>query len=459
MKDASDIFGSGNGYIRSARMVPTPSQGHNQTLEQEVTEETEAERVVSVLSVASGEVRDLKIVANVRKSHDEGVTIGSFRRWSRPFFWPQKSAKGTKITPSFFAPFVPFCGYPGSEVPRPRDFGPEPRCEKCGLAPLVVRQKVARWVGWVPMILGMSVSLNAADNNWGKWGSSDEKGTLNYITPEVIRAAAATPKRGAVFSLALPITTGQVGSKRAPHLFVTKTGQNAGPQPGSLSEVLLLPTQGTTHWNGLAHVFGDGVIYNGYDAEASVTPAGAQKNGIGNAAGRVVSRGVLLDVARVKDVQHLEAGYAISRADLDETARRQGIVVRPGDIVLIRTGWITLYDPREPEKFRGAQPGLGWEAARWLKEIRAAAVAVDNLNAEVSPADRQAARAIGHPEFAQPVTYELIRNQGMLVGQMFSLEALAADCARDGVFEFFFAASPLRFVNGVSCPINPIAVK
>ena len=77
----------------------------------------------------------------------------------------------------------------------------------------------------------------------------------------------------------------------------------------------------------------------------------------------------------------------------------------------------------------------------------------------VRPPARAAARAIGHPAFDQPVTYELIRNQGMLVGQLFSLEELAADCAADGVYDFFFAASPLRIINGTASPINPIAVK
>ena len=315
------------------------------------------------------------------------------------------------------------------------------------------------WLAILALVAASGGAMHAADNNWGKWGRDDQRGTLNYITAEGIKGAAALPKRGVVFSLALPIGSGQPGPERAAQLFAMKTGQHVSREPGSLSEVIMLPTQATTHWNGLAHVFGDGTIYNGYGAEASTTSAGAQKNGIEHAAGRVVSRGVLLDVARYKDMKHLAAGYTVTREDLEATARRQKISPRAGDIILVRTGWISTFDRRDPEKFRAAQPGLGWGAARWLKEIRAAAVAVDNMNAEVAPADREAAQAIGHPDFAQPVTYELVRNQGMLVGQLFSLEALAADCAQDGVYEFFFAASPLRFNGGVSCPINPIAVK
>jgi kynurenine formamidase len=313
--------------------------------------------------------------------------------------------------------------------------------------------------GFLLFTLACAAPVRPAENNWGRWGPNDQLGTLNYITPAVLVKAATLPRRGAVFSLALPIAANQPGPERRISFFALQTGQNAGRQPGSLSEALLLPTRATTHWDGLAHAFGDGAIYNGYDAEKNVTSSGALRNGIHHAAGRIVTRGVLLDVARFKATDHLAPGYIISRADLEDTVRQNRIECQPGDAILIRTGWIATFDRRDPARFHGAQPGLGWEATRWLRDVRASVVALDNLNAEVSPPDSNAAKAIGHPNFDQPVTYELIRNQGMLVGQLFSLEALAADCAADRIYEFFFAASPLRIVNGTASPINPVAIK
>ena len=308
----------------------------------------------------------------------------------------------------------------------------------------------------------------AEETNWGKWGPNDQIGTLNYITPETMKYAASLVKQGKVFSLALKTTQYQPGRSHRFARYMSGSAYGAGDKARFLDDHLSLPCHAATHWDGLGHVFGDGKIYNGYDAETYVTADGALKNGIHHAANKVVARGVLVDVARYKGLERLEAGYVITPEDIKGAARRQGVTFRPGDVILIRTRWLSILSEMHPwalfteagqNEFYASEPGIGWEVSQWLKQVRAAAVAVDNVNAEVRPCEPEAARRIGHPEFDQPVTYELIRNQGMIIGELFDLEKLADACAADGVYEFLFVASPLNLTNATASPINPIAIK
>jgi len=314
------------------------------------------------------------------------------------------------------------------------------------------------------------------ETNWGKWGRHDELGTLNYITPQCIVEAARLVRSGRTYSLAAPLGNGPLAVDPAFLLVMMQTGQGAKTHPEKplwLMDWMALPLQGTTHWSGLGSVFGDGKIYNGYDAEASVTPLGALKNGIQTLRNKVVGRGVLLDIARLKETDILAPGYIITPDDLEAAARNQNVEIRSGDIILIRTGWIRTFFPGvtpgavkgvaalmgRREKLQGSQPGIGWAATQWLKAQRTAAVALDNFHGEVVPPEAEGTRRIGFPDFDKPVNYELIRNQGMIIGKLFQLDGLAAACARDGVYEFMFAAAPLNIPFATGSPINPQAIK
>jgi kynurenine formamidase len=216
-------------------------------------------------------------------------------------------------------------------------------------------------------------------------------------------------------------------------------------------------------------------MYNGYDARDYITPEGALKNGIQHACNKIVTRGVLVDIARYKGVKRLTSGYVITVADMEGAARKQGVSFREGDVVLIRTGWIdmfyelvkavpvasSIYDPgtEEGKRFLQGEPGIGWAVSQWLREQRSAAVAVDNLFAEVLPCEPEAARRIGYPGFDKPVNYELIRNQGMTLGKLFQLDELAEACAEDGVYEFLFIAPPMKLTHATGSPTNPLAIK
>ncbi len=306
------------------------------------------------------------------------------------------------------------------------------------------------------------------DTNWGKWGAEDQIGTLNYITPGVTVQAAGVVESGHVYSLAIPLTDYQPA--RGPRIqhFMLSTAQGTDSRPHWIGDSLSLPTHGTTHWDGLGHVFGEGQLYNGHDARTNLTSAGALKNGVHLAADSLVSRGVLLDVARYKQVERLPAGYVITGEDLQATARQQNLLLRRGDVVLIRTGWLSQFLGENAEPFWSFswtedqvrdEPGIGWEVSQWLKEIEAAAVAVDNLSVEAVPTEAGAGERTGLPEFDWPVHYELIRNQGMMLGALFQLDELAAACARDGRYDFLFVGPPYRLTHGTGSPVNPLAIR
>ena len=304
------------------------------------------------------------------------------------------------------------------------------------------------------------------ETNWGKWGPDDEIGTLNYITPEVILHAATLVKQGKVINLGLPVEPGHPtgGARRGRiYRYMTSTAQGAGNAPGFAEDHLFAPIHGPTHWDGLGHIFGDGKLYNGFDAQKNISPHGVHKCGIHNAADKVVTRGVLVDIARYKGVKWLDFGYRVTPEDIKAAAKKQGVDFRQGDVVLVRTGWMRRFYELGWDAYNGATPGIGWEVTQWLKKIKASAVGVDNTNVEVKDPkqgnDPVATANIGHPEMGQPNHFELLHNQGMMIGDLMYLDELAADCAADGVYEFLFVGVPLNLPNATGSPINPQAIK
>jgi len=294
-------------------------------------------------------------------------------------------------------------------------------------------------------------------NNWGRWGDADEIGTLNLITAEVVRRGVASVKSGKRFALALPLSadgpqTGALPGRVNPLHVMTQVNTSYSPDPDGVranDDAVVMGLQSATHWDALAHVSYSGRIYNGFPAD-SITNAGASKCSI-DTAPAIVSRGVLLDVARAKGHDSLEAGYAITSADLDEAADWANVAVEAGDIVLIRTGHMRLLDAGERQAFMYPSPGPGMDAVRWFRRKDIAAVATDNLAFEVLPGERS--------DLFLPVHLLDLVEMGLLQGQNFSLEALASDCVDDGQYTFLLSASPEPFVAAVGAPVQPVAVK
>jgi kynurenine formamidase len=295
-------------------------------------------------------------------------------------------------------------------------------------------------------------------SNWGRWGKDDERGTVNFITPEVVRHAAACVKRGQVFSLGLTFGAegpqiGQGGRLNPIHLMSATAGA-VGPDPDGFryaDDVIVMPLQCATQWDSLAHVHYGGQLYNGFPA-ATITPAGAARNGIDKMGRGIVSRGVLLDLARAASIDRLPPGQAITPADLENAERVQGVGVRSGDVLLIRTAHLSVFK-KDGDRvgYMRQMPGLGIDCVPWLHTRQIAALATDTSAVEVIPFE--------DPATPLPVHLLCIRDMGLTLGEMFDLDELAADCAQDGIWEFFFSAPPLKVTGGVGSPLNPLAVK
>ncbi|MEW6122958.1 MAG: cyclase family protein [Pseudomonadota bacterium] len=301
-------------------------------------------------------------------------------------------------------------------------------------------------------------------SNWGRWGADDQIGTLNNISPEDVINAGKLIKRGKVFALGLslkePIQSGLFGGRWNPIHTMLATGtdaaagiqDNPAPYLRYADDAINMPCQASTQWDALAHIFLDDKMYNGFDATL-VDVKGAKKLGIENVRDKMVGRGVLLDVARFKGVSSLADGYAITNKDLDDTAAAQGVEIRKGDFVIVRTG----HQERCLAKgdwsgyAGGAAPGLAFETCYWIREHDIAAICADTWGCEVRPNETDEAN--------QPWHWVVIPAIGISMGEIFYVKELAEDCAADKVYEFFFSAPPLHLPGGAGSPINPQAIK
>ncbi|MBI2848085.1 MAG: cyclase family protein [Chloroflexi bacterium] len=287
--------------------------------------------------------------------------------------------------------------------------------------------------------------------NWGRWGDDDERGAANFITPEVLKSALGVVKKGKVYSLCLPLQLQFDGVTFAPfanrvgsvHLMSLDGGDFAAgrtPRDGrkSADDYLFLFLHGSTHIDALSHVWIDDKIYGGFSGD-TVTSTGAEYCGIDKLKW-IVGRGVLLDIARYKGVDVLGKSYAITPADLDGCAEQQGVDIRSGDILLIRTGCINALKT-DAGAWVSKQPGIGIDTVPWIAEREVCAVGADNTTLEVQPIKKS-------------VHVELLRNRGVYVMEMLSLDELAADKA----YEFLFVAAPLRIGRATASPLNPLAI-
>jgi kynurenine formamidase len=293
-------------------------------------------------------------------------------------------------------------------------------------------------------------------SNWGRWGSDDELGTLNLVTPDAVRRGVAAARTGRAFSLALPLDadgpqTGAIPGRINPlRTMLTIDEPTFDPEGFRTSDdVVVMGLQAGTHWDALAHASFLGQIYNGFPA-STITTAGATKCGIGNVR-RLVSRGVLLDVPASKGVEQFHGAVAFTGDDLDAACEHAKVRVEPGDIVLVRTGMMRHFHAGDRVAYGVPSSGPSFASVQWFRDHDVAAVATDSLTFEYFD--------YADMEMILPVHVLHLVFMGMTQGQNFDLEALAADCADDGVYEFLLEASPEPFTRGLGAPVNPIAIK
>jgi kynurenine formamidase len=303
-------------------------------------------------------------------------------------------------------------------------------------------------------------------SNWGRWGADDVLGTLNFLSPAKRREGAALVRRGASFSLSqsFDMDGPQKGWRRRTNpvhtMLDTGTDAERGVQGfphgiGGADDVISMPLQASTQWDGLGHIFDHGNAWNGRRAGDVVTSLGDSVTGIETVAGLIAGRGVLLDVGRAIGTDgELPDGFAITHLHLEATIAAQGGTSRigRGDLVVVRTGRLARARREGWGDYAGGDsPGLSFTTADWLYGSEIAGIATDTWGFEVRPNEFDVA--------FQPLHQVAIPNIGLFIGEMWDLDALAADCAEDGRYDFWLTAAPLPVTGAVGAPVNPIAVK
>ncbi|MBM3692583.1 MAG: cyclase family protein [Actinobacteria bacterium] len=299
-------------------------------------------------------------------------------------------------------------------------------------------------------------STDARPGNWGRWGDDDERGTLNLITPDRVRTATQTCRTGKVYNLGLPVArhgTPVLPYRGAPQRLTltsqTDDGMNAvygcRPGVGSNEDVLVIAAHNGTHMDALCHVYADEQLYNGRSAHEFASHNGAPACGIEKAGG-FAGRAVVLDVAGHHGVDWLEPGYNVTADDLEATRAAAGVDLGPGDILLVRTGWLDQFADHtarfEPPPF--LQPGLGASTVDYIADCDLAAVGCDNSAVEVIPFDG---------EFLS-LHIALLVHRGVTLLEHLVLTPLT----RDGVTECLLVVAPLLVTGGTGSPVNPIAI-
>ena len=294
--------------------------------------------------------------------------------------------------------------------------------------------------------------ISHADDSWfpSKYGAQDTLGAINNLSAEKVIEAANLVKTGK--SYALGVETGPDSPAYPPRSYSMTvlqlddgTGTPLGTNKAAGNDDLMNLWMGIgSQIDGLGHMGVNHVYYNGNKASEFVTPKGLSKLSIDKLP-PIVSRGVLLDIAKLKGVEILEEGTAINAEDIKAAAQTANVTIESGDVVLLHTGWLNVMTS-DPERFMAGQPGLGLEGARYLAELGVVAVGADNWALEVLPSE--------NPSHAFPVHPELLAKNGVYILENMDTRALA----QDGVTEFLFVLGQPRFVGAVQAVINPVAI-
>jgi kynurenine formamidase len=284
------------------------------------------------------------------------------------------------------------------------------------------------------------------------WGPDDEIGTLNMMTDATRSDVLKQTAGGKVYDLGVDLFVGMpgcCGPFGAPsyQIWMTQTPARGNAQKrASLSgDGVSTYTHVGTHIDTLNHSALDRRIWNQVSADDALGARGWSKSGADKYP-PIVARGVLIDMARSKNVPRLPASYSITAADLQEALKKQRTMLQPGDVVLVRTGLMTLWP--DPSKYRLMdQAGLSLEAARWLvEEQKAMLLGADNFGVESFPSKDPA-------NFA-PVHAYLLAEKGVSMLEVVWLEELA----KDQLYEFLFIASPLKLRGATGSPVRPLAI-
>jgi kynurenine formamidase len=285
-------------------------------------------------------------------------------------------------------------------------------------------------------------------SNWGRWGKEDQMGALNLITPAKRRQAAALVKDGITVSLAGDVNTAKAEDNFAPYEHVITQAAATGA-----ADRLAVSYHGYahTHIDGFAHRFFDGKMWNGFSWEEVSKEGGAKKNSIYNLHDGIFTRGILMDIARLKGVDYLEPGTRIYVSDLEAWEKRAGVKVADGDAVFIRTGRWARRAKLGPWNAATNAAGLDASVIPWLKQRGVALLGSESAQ-DASP--QPAGADIG----GLPVHDFALIMLGIHLFDNTNLEAVGQAAAQRKRWDFLLTAAPLPVRGGTGSPLNPIAV-
>lgn len=303
-------------------------------------------------------------------------------------------------------------------------------------------------------------------SNWGRWGDDDELGCGNLLTAESTRRGVAAVRHGLRVPLAVDlkhdgIQVGQPARRYNPILTVTSLNERDRFAPGiweGTDDLVTMSTCAGTHVDALSHVSYDGFLYNGIPTSAVTAQYGASRLGAERLP-PIVTRGLLLDIARLKGVDSLDEispGYAITDEDLDAAADAAGVIPESGDVILVRTGQMRHYLAGDRRRYTVgtdfSQPGLSVHSVGWIRDHDLAGAFVDTYAYEAFPPTQ--------PDWSDCLAVHLlqIRDMGLLQGQNWDLEKLAVVCADEGRADVLLLAAPEPIVGATSAPVAPVAV-
>jgi kynurenine formamidase len=292
--------------------------------------------------------------------------------------------------------------------------------------------------------------------NWGRWGSDDEIGALNLLSPSLVSDAAHSVRTGRTYPLGIPIQSEGVPlldfrgrpmrltlQDPTDEAYFGAFGCAAGT--GANEDVLVLASHTTSHMDALIHVYENSQHYNAVPTSAMSAMGGAQRLGIEKVGG-FAARAVLLDMPRhIGGGPWLEPGRALSGKDLELASDAQGVEVRAGDVVLVRTGYLQMWFEQNKKEIGFLQPGLSKDGARWLADRDVVAVGADNTAVEVLPFDED--------DFFAVHKVLLVRH-GIYMIELLDLSAPAAD----DCFEGLVTIAPLKVTGATGSPVNPILI-
>jgi kynurenine formamidase len=286
----------------------------------------------------------------------------------------------------------------------------------------------------------------------GKWGPTDEIGAANYMTPALTLQAARLIRTGKVYSLGITVSsTTPAYPPRTCSIYIVQPGQagsseGLGPTHTTYNDDILSCWNGIgTQIDGLGHIGVGDRYYNGLKWGEIADMGGLKKLGV-DTVPPIVARGVVLDMAGHLGVDVVKEGTAFNRAEIDAAAKKQGVEIRQGDVVIFHTGWLSLID-KDPKRFATAEPGLGREGARYLVSKGVVAIGADTWAVEAIPFEQGAG------------VFEVHQILLPMSGTYILENINTAELVKDKAWEFLFVLGQNKYKGAVQAMINPVGIR